>query len=101
MQHYALIPFCSALPFEKGRTPMLSAIPGITDSTTLTNYTNHCNSIKCYIVDLVTQVSNLTKITVENKVAMSLHIHHMPQVDMLEYRLEILLIAPHPKNLHI
>jgi hypothetical protein len=28
---------CSALPFEKGRTPMLSATPWITDSTTVQN----------------------------------------------------------------
>jgi hypothetical protein len=28
---------CSALPFEKGRTPLLSAIPWITDSTTVQN----------------------------------------------------------------
>jgi hypothetical protein len=37
MQHYARIPFCSALPFEKGRTPVLSATPWITDSTTVQN----------------------------------------------------------------
>jgi hypothetical protein len=37
MQHYALIPLCSALPLEKGKTPVLSAIPWITDSTTLQN----------------------------------------------------------------
>jgi hypothetical protein len=36
-QHYALIPFCSALPFEKGRTLLLSAIHWITDSTTIQN----------------------------------------------------------------
>jgi hypothetical protein len=32
---------------------------------------------------------------------MSLHLHHVPHADMLECRLEILLIVPHPKNLHI
>jgi hypothetical protein len=32
---------------------------------------------------------------------MSLHLHHVPQADMLECRLEILLIVPHPKNLHV
>jgi hypothetical protein len=32
-----MIPFCSALPFEKGKTPVLSAIPRITDSTTVQN----------------------------------------------------------------
>jgi hypothetical protein len=37
MQHYALIPFCCAPPFEKGKTPVLSAIPWITDSTTVQN----------------------------------------------------------------
>jgi hypothetical protein len=36
----------------------------------------------------------------ENKVARSLHLHHVPQADMLECRLEILLIAPHLNNLH-
>jgi hypothetical protein len=75
---------------------VLSAIPGITDSTTVTNYSNYCNSIKCYIIDQVTQVLNLTKIIAENKVAVSLHLHHVPQIDMLECSLEILLIAPHP-----
>ena len=37
MQHYALIPFCNALPFDKGRTHVFSAIPWITDSTTEQN----------------------------------------------------------------
>jgi hypothetical protein len=32
---------------------------------------------------------------------MSLYLHHMPQTDMLECRLEILLITPHQNNLHI
>jgi hypothetical protein len=32
---------------------------------------------------------------------MSLHLHHVPQADMLECRLEILLNVPHPKNLHV
>src|SRR3954470_21063799 len=32
-QHYALIPFCSTLPLEKGRIPVFNAIPWITDST--------------------------------------------------------------------
>jgi hypothetical protein len=29
---------------------------------------------------------------------MSLQLHHVPQAAMLEYRLEILLIVPHPKT---
>jgi hypothetical protein len=29
---------------------------------------------------------------------MSLHLHHVPQADMLECRLEILLIIPHPNK---
>jgi hypothetical protein len=41
------------------------------------------------------------RFTVENKVAMSLHLYHVPQADMLECRLEILQIVPHPNNLHI
>jgi hypothetical protein len=41
------------------------------------------------------------RFTTENMVTMSLHLQHVPQADMLEYRLEILLIVPHPKNLHI
>jgi hypothetical protein len=33
---------------------------------------------------------------------MSLHLHHVPHADMLEYRLEILLVVPYPnKNLHV
>jgi hypothetical protein len=29
---------------------------------------------------------------------MSLHLHHVPQADMLEYRLKILQIIPHPNK---
>jgi hypothetical protein len=33
---------------------------------------------------------------------MSLHLHQVKQVDMLECRLEILLVIPYPnKNLHV
>jgi hypothetical protein len=40
--------------------------------------------------------------TAKNKIAMSLHLHHVPQVDMLECRLEILQIIPHPnKSAHL
>jgi hypothetical protein len=35
MKH--IMDFCSALPLEKGRTPVLSATPWITDSTTVQN----------------------------------------------------------------
>jgi hypothetical protein len=35
-------------------------------------------------------------------VAMSLLLHHVPQADMLECKLEILLVVPYPnKNLHV
>jgi hypothetical protein len=44
---------------------------------------------------------NITNTQRKNKVAMSPHLHHVPQADMLECRLEILLIVPHPNNLHI
>jgi hypothetical protein len=30
--------------------------------------------------------------------AMSLHLHHIPQADILKYRLEILQIIPHPNK---
>jgi hypothetical protein len=53
MQHYALIPFCSVLPFEKGRTPVLNAIPWITDSTTVQIIV---------IIVVVSQVSKLTNL---------------------------------------
>jgi hypothetical protein len=32
---------------------------------------------------------------------MSLHLHHVPQADMLECRLDILLTLPHLNNQHI
>jgi hypothetical protein len=33
---------------------------------------------------------------------MSLHLHQVPQADMLEYKLEILLLVPYSnKNLHV
>jgi hypothetical protein len=100
MQHYALIPFCSALPFEKGKTPMLSAIPWITDSTTVQNI------VIIAIVSKLQCRSSYTspkpyRFVAENKVAMSLYLHHVPQADMLECRLKILQIIPHPNNLHI
>jgi hypothetical protein len=41
------------------------------------------------------------RFTAENKVAMSIHLHHVPREDMLECRLEILQIVPHSNNLHI
>jgi hypothetical protein len=96
----ALCNTCNALPLEKGRTPMFSATPWITDSTMVQN------------IVIIAIVSNLQwrssyiglqlyKYTAESIVAMSLHLHHVPQVDMLECRLVILLIVPHPKNLHV
>jgi hypothetical protein len=42
-------PFCSALPFEKDRTPVLSATPWITASTTVQNIVIIINSIIYYI----------------------------------------------------
>jgi hypothetical protein len=79
---------------------MLCATPWITDSTIVQN------------IVIIAIVSNITsqiqlqslkpyRFTAENKVAMSLHLHHVPQADMLEYRLKILQIVPHPNNLHI
>jgi hypothetical protein len=107
MQHYALIPFCSVLPFEKGRTPVLSATPWITDSTTVQNIIIITDSIIYYIIDPDTQVFKTLQTSLaswsssndrvqhsintrENKVAVSLHLHHAPQEDMLECRLKIL-----------
>jgi hypothetical protein len=80
---------------------MLSAIPWITYSTTVQKYSNHCNSIKYYNADPVIKSQTLQISQQNNKVAMSLHLHHVPQADMLECRLEILQIVPHPNNLHI
>jgi hypothetical protein len=79
---------------------MLSATPWITDSTTVQNIV---------IIAIVSKLQrrssyislNLTDSQQNNKVAISLRIHHVPQADMLECRLEILQIVPHPKNLHI
>jgi hypothetical protein len=79
---------------------VLSDTPWITDSTTIQN------------IVIIAIVSNITmeiqlyksqpyRFTAENIVAMSLYLHHVPQADMLECRLEILEIAPHSNNLHI
>jgi hypothetical protein len=46
--------------------------------------------MKYYIVDPVTSLIPY-RFTAENKVAMSLHLHHVPQADMLECSLENLL----------
>jgi hypothetical protein len=89
---------CSSLPFEKGKTHVLTAIPWITDSTTVQNI------VIIAIVSKLQRRSSYTSLkpyrfTAENKVAMSLHLHHVPQADMLECRPEILQIVPHPNNL--
>jgi hypothetical protein len=40
--------------------------------------------------------------TTESIVAVTLHLHHVPQADRLECKLEILLVIPYPnKNLHV
>jgi hypothetical protein len=79
---------------------MLSATPWITDSTTVQNI------VIIAIVSKLQRRSSYTSLklyrfTAKNEVAMSLHLHHVPQADMLECRLEILLITPHLNNLHI
>jgi hypothetical protein len=87
----------SALPFEKGRTSVLSATPWITDSTTIQNIV---------IIEIVSKLQCKSsyislqpyKYTAESIMAMSLHLYHVPQADMLECRLEILLIVPHPNK---
>jgi hypothetical protein len=56
MQHYALIPFCGVLPFDKGSTTLLSATPWITDSTTVHNIVIITDSVIYYIADLDMQV---------------------------------------------
>jgi hypothetical protein len=53
---------CSALPLEKGRTPMLSATPWFTDSTTVQNIVIIADSVIYYIANPNMQVLNLTKI---------------------------------------
>jgi hypothetical protein len=85
---------------------MLSAIPWITDSTTEQNIVFHCIVSKITTLiqihkslnlqtSLVTWTSSNDRVqyiinTAETKVAMSLHLHHVPQAVMLECRLEIL-----------
>jgi hypothetical protein len=80
--HYFPLRRCSALPLEKGRTLVLSATLWITDSTTVQN------------IIIIATVSKLQRkssyislhpyeYTAENIVAMSLHLHHVPQADML------------------
>jgi hypothetical protein len=53
---------CSALPFEKGMTPVLSATPSITGITTVQNIVIIADSIIYYITNPDTQVLNFTKI---------------------------------------
>jgi hypothetical protein len=57
---------CSALPFEKGRTPVLSAIPWITDSTTVQNIViiaivSKLHRISSYKVSNLTDTQRKTK----------------------------------------
>jgi hypothetical protein len=68
---------CSALPFEKGRTPMLSATPWITDSTTIQNIVIIAIVSKLQLRSSYKCLKSY-KFTAENKVAMSLHLHHVP-----------------------
>jgi hypothetical protein len=42
---------CSILPFEKGMTPVLSATPWITDSTTVQNIVIIADSVIYYIAN--------------------------------------------------
>jgi hypothetical protein len=98
---------CSVLPFDKWKTHVLSATPWITDSTIVQNIVIIADSIIYYIADpdtwvfktlqtiLASWTSSNDRVqhninTTENKVAVSLHLHHVPQADMLECRLEIL-----------
>jgi hypothetical protein len=68
---------CSTLPFEKGRTPMLSATLWITDSTIVQNIV---------IIAIVSKLQRKSsyiglqpyEYTAENIVAMSLRLHHVP-----------------------
>jgi hypothetical protein len=76
---------------------VLSAIPWITDSTTVQNI------VIIAIVSNITsqiqiQVSSLTDSQRKNNVAKSLHLHHVPRADMLECSLEILLNDPYLKT---
>jgi hypothetical protein len=76
---------------------VLSATPWITDSTTVQNIV---------IIAIVSRLQrkssyislNLTSTLQKAIVTMSLHLHHVPQTDMLECRLEILQIIPQPKK---
>jgi hypothetical protein len=85
---------------KKAETSVLSAIPWITNSTTIQNIV-----IIAIVSNITTQIQLQSlkpyRYTAENNVAMSLHLHYVPQADMLECRFEILLIVSHPKNLHI
>jgi hypothetical protein len=85
---------------------MLSTIPWITDSTTEQNIVFHCIVSKITMqiqihkslnlqTSLVTWTSSNDRVqyitnTAETKVAVSLHLHHVPQAVMLVCRLKIL-----------
>jgi hypothetical protein len=67
--------------------------PGSVDSTTVQNI------VIIAIASIIQRKSSYIdlqpyKYTAYNIVAMSLHLHQMPQADMLECKLEILLLVP-------
>jgi hypothetical protein len=75
---------------------MLSATPWITDSTMVQNIV-----IVAIVLNLQRRSSykySTLQYTAKNIMAMSLHLCHVPQADMLECRLEIIQIVPHPKT---
>jgi hypothetical protein len=75
--------------------------PGSVDSTTVQNI------VIIAIASILQRKSRYIGLqpyeyTAQGIVAVSLHLHQVPQADMLECRLEILLVIPYPnKNMHV
>ena len=104
-QHYALIPFCSALPLNKGRTPVYLLFPGSLIAYTwqkvifiaiVSNYIvdpvdiNFKSLTTCIVSWTSSNKQIIQEVAAENNIAWSLHLLHVPQAVMLECRLEIL-----------
>jgi hypothetical protein len=91
-----MVRLCNAPPLDQGGTSVLSASPWINGSTTEQNEI-FIAKYQDYNVDPETKYTNLTNTQQEIKVAMSLHLHHVPQAAMLECKLEILILVLYSK----
>jgi hypothetical protein len=75
-QNFCHLPDCSALPFDKGRTPMLSATPWITDSTIVQNIVIIADSIIYNIADPDTLVFKSYKNSLATWTSLNTRVYH-------------------------